>query len=268
MRAVKELLDLYRQSIAKDPRNRPEFVREYHYIAEPKADGYRSVHLVYKYRTESAHLTPFSGLRIEIQIRSRLQHVWATAVEIASTFTGQALKSNRADVDADWKRFFALMSTALARKERCPAVPGTPYDRDQLVGEMQTLCRKLRVFELFDAWSSAVEALIGQAEGAKLFLMELDPGEPGGRPQIEVKAYASGQTAEATSEYLEAEKRIAVDRRDVQVVLVSVDSIEALPRAYPNYYLDTKAFLKELRRLLGIRRKRGAPKRPRIGRKK
>lgn len=49
------------------------------YIACPKPDGYRSLHQVFRYVSDKYPLV--SGLRIELQIRTRLQHAWATAVE-------------------------------------------------------------------------------------------------------------------------------------------------------------------------------------------
>jgi ppGpp synthetase/RelA/SpoT-type nucleotidyltranferase len=54
------------------------------------ADGYRSLHLIYKYR--NIKNPSYDGLRIELQIRTKLQHIWATAVETMGTLLGQALK--------------------------------------------------------------------------------------------------------------------------------------------------------------------------------
>lgn len=104
-RRVRDLVEIYEIAAAKNPTDRPQFVKKYDYIANPKSDGYRSVHFVYKYRTKAAGPAIYNGLRIEVQLRSRLQHAWATAVETVSTFTGQALKSNVGD--EQWKRFFA-----------------------------------------------------------------------------------------------------------------------------------------------------------------
>jgi len=86
-RRVTDLVELYETAAAKNPTDRPEFLKKYDYIAEPKPDGYRSVHFVYKYRTKAAGPAIYNGLRIELQLRSRLQHAWATAVETVSTFT-------------------------------------------------------------------------------------------------------------------------------------------------------------------------------------
>ena len=69
-------------------------------------------------------------MRIELQFRSRLQHLWATGVEIVDTFTEEALKFGRGG--NDWRRFFALMSTELAMREQMPLVPGTPTNRSEL----------------------------------------------------------------------------------------------------------------------------------------
>ena len=62
---VNRIVRLYEDSHARNPHVRAEFVRKYDYIAQPKEDGYRSVHLVYKYRTGSARQTAWNGLRIE-----------------------------------------------------------------------------------------------------------------------------------------------------------------------------------------------------------
>lgn len=242
---VRELIELYFESKAKNPHDRPEFVRVYDYIEKPKKSGYRGVHLVYKYRTASKHRI-YNGHRIEIQIRSRLQHVWATAVEVAGTFTGQALKSNVGDVA--WRRFFALMGSALARRERSPLVPETPADLPALKAEVLDLSERLRIVQSFQGWGAAVQSIVPSTKDAKLFLLELDPTEA--PPSIAVKPYAGDQREQASEDYLAAEKRIV--GTDRQVVLVSVDSVAALRRAYPNYYLDTRAFLRELHRVCGV----------------
>jgi len=242
---VKSLKDVIRLQGIHEERagraGRAELVKPYDYISTPKADGYRSVHLVYKYRTRSEHLSVYNGLRIEVQLRSRLQHIWATAVEMASTFTGQALKSNIGD--EDWKRFFVLMSSLLALKERAPLVPGTPTVRAELIAEAAGLADRLGVEASFEAWRTAIKHLpVQKKEGANLFLLELNATTR----ELSTTAYEKGQAAKANEDYAAAEKR-TVSQPEIQVVLVSVDSVAALPRAYPNYYLDTRAFLAELR---------------------
>jgi hypothetical protein len=51
-------------------------------------------------------------------------------------------------------------------------------------------------------------------------------------------------------EYLFEIERQFADKPWVQVVQVSVEKVEALETAYPNYYLDTTVFLDALRRAI------------------
>jgi ppGpp synthetase/RelA/SpoT-type nucleotidyltranferase len=82
---VRQLVNVYKKSHAKSPKNRSDWdgSDDFDYILQPKSDGYRSVHLVFRYRSSSATRAIYNGQRIEIQIRSKLQHLWATAVETA-----------------------------------------------------------------------------------------------------------------------------------------------------------------------------------------
>ena len=66
----------------------------------PKDSGYRGIHFVFKYFSDKR--TTYNGLQIEIQIRTQVQHAWATAVETVGTFVRQALKSSQGE--EDWLR--------------------------------------------------------------------------------------------------------------------------------------------------------------------
>src|SRR5690606_14571502 len=80
------------------------------YIKKPKEDGYRGYHLVGKFPDSSG-----SSRLIEIQLRTTLQHDWATSVEIVDLFTNQALKSNQGK--EEWKQSFADVSKQFAIME-------------------------------------------------------------------------------------------------------------------------------------------------------
>lgn len=84
MSAVGELVESYKKS-----RFRHELVKISDYIQWPKESGYRSVHLVYRYKSDKAPY--YNGLFVEIQLRTKKQHAWATAVETAGIFLDQAL---------------------------------------------------------------------------------------------------------------------------------------------------------------------------------
>lgn len=60
----------------------------YNYIKNPKSDGYRSIHKVFYYSSKLSYCAPnkkevnLENKKIELQLRTKLQHIWATAVEI------------------------------------------------------------------------------------------------------------------------------------------------------------------------------------------
>ena len=69
-------------------RSRHHLRAEDDYIASPKTDGYRSHHLMLLYRGRGP-ATVHDDRRIEVQIRTRLQHSWATAVKAVGLFRGE-----------------------------------------------------------------------------------------------------------------------------------------------------------------------------------
>lgn len=112
---VPELSDVFTYANKyKKSRIRHKFIREYNYIAQPKQDGYRSLHHVYKYYSDTPDSPYNNNMLIELQFRTHLQHLWATAVETMGLYTKQALKAGQGDDET--KRFFALTSSLLAMK--------------------------------------------------------------------------------------------------------------------------------------------------------
>lgn len=242
---VTELAEIYMSGIRKNPRNRMELTKYHDYINKPKSDGYRSYHLIFKYRSASEQSKKYNGLRIEIQLRSRMQHAWATAVETVSTFTGQALKS---DIGEDsWKRFFTLMGTAIARQERPYFVDDMPLTEVELREELVSLCKSLQVEDVLMGYRAALQvSRFNEFEkpyqkGQSLLVLNTD------ERRIEVRTFAHDNAEGASKTYLHFEKK-ARSNPSLQVVLVSVDSLSKLRSAYPNYYLDTTAFLRAVKK--------------------
>jgi RelA/SpoT family protein len=236
---VNKLVKAYVESYAKNPNVRAEFVKAFDYISKPKIDGYRSVHLIYKYRTKSRRHRVWNGLRIEIQIRSKLQHAWATAVETVDAFTGQGLKvsGGTGTEKKDWGRFFALMASAIACREKCNLVPDTPPE-PQLLQELKALSERLKVESTLAGWSYAMKSLgVKAPSDAVLFLLVLDTEEY----TYNWTPYKRAMMKQAQLDYMKAEKDIQ-STPGRQAVLVSADSMGAVRAAYPNFYADTRAF--------------------------
>ncbi len=210
------------------------------YIAHPKPSGYRGIHIIYKYNSEK--IDTYNGLYIEIQVRSKLQHAWATAVETVGTFLNQPLKSSLGQ--DEWLRFFAVMGSVIAIREKSKVlVPNTPSSKEELVQEARDLGAKLNVVQALGMFHAALNIglqEVGRDKNNYYFLLKLEPA----KGTITVTSFSRRQLDRASDMYLKVEKELA-DSPGTDAVLVSADSIAALKRAYPNYFLDTQAFLAE-----------------------
>lgn len=245
--AVDSLVNLFREGVAKNPSGRHKMVSIRDYIADPKEDGYRSIHYAFRYRSASPERSTWNDLRIEIQIRSQLQHAWATAVETVDTFTGQSLKfalgSNIGD--PQWRRFFALMGSAIALREKRALVPGTPADTD-LTAELRHVANATQAETVLSRLSETIRVIESAQiqKDAVEYLLILNVRSK----SIEIIAFSRRELPILEDYYLGLEKNADPD---LQVVQVSVEDVTALRTAYPNYYLDTRAFVEALRSAVG-----------------
>jgi ppGpp synthetase/RelA/SpoT-type nucleotidyltranferase len=175
------------------------------YISSPKISGYRSVHLLYKYKSDKKAPSIYNGLFIEVQIRSRLQHAWATAVETVGTFLRQALKSSQGE--EDWLRFFALMGSSLALREGSSAlVPNTPSNRTELIRDLRKLASKLNVATSLQMYGHALKVgREGVDKGHHFYLMKLEPSNA----SMTITGFPRSSLEQATKRYLEVEREIS-----------------------------------------------------------
>jgi hypothetical protein len=246
VRHVAALVDIYKESHAKSPKDRSSWdgSEDFDYIKKPKDDGYRGVHLIFRFQSPSPKRQMFNGQRIEIQIRSKLQHAWATAVETAQVFTGQALKAKVKDASEDWLRFFALTSSAFAAREKTASVPGTPEDRGNLVKELRDIVEREPIMQSLSEWNNTIHHIEDAAiRNAHAFLLVLDPT----KHILRVASFTKEAALIAQQAYDKAEKDNEGDP-NIQVVLVAVEELDALRRAYPNYYVDTRDFIRAVER--------------------
>lgn len=227
---VNNLVKLYQESEIKHKLEKMD-----NYIETPKISGYQGVHLVYKYFSDRRQT--YNGLSIEMQFRSPLMHAWATAVETVGTFIQQALKSSQGE--EEWLRFFSLMGSAIALREHTQLVPNTPIEKNELKKELRDYIKRLNVHHRLNTFGAALETL-GQPTDPKAYyyLLELNPTAN----SVTVRSYRYKELERASNDYLAAE-RLSNRQSGTDAVLVSVDSMAALRKAYPNYFLDTAVFL-------------------------
>lgn len=213
------------------------------YISAPKCDGYRSYHSVLRFQPKYEHDAPYAEQKIEIQLRTRLQHSWATAVEAVGMIHGEDYKSGEGK--QDWRRFFALMSADFAEQEDCTVVPGTPLQRKERHQELAELSEKLNAVRFLETMNKALNVIDRNiAANAKLFLIQFQI-QPGSFDSI-VRVKGFHGTEGAAASY--GAEEVAND--SVNSVLVEVDKAENLKSAYPNYFLDVTMFTDKLRDIL------------------
>ena len=183
------------------------------YILEPKADGYRSIHLIYRYQNDAA--PKYNGLSLELQVRSRLQHAWATAVETMGTFLGQALKSGQGEIR--WKEFFVKASAALACIEKSPQIPGFEEKSDiEIFSEVAEAESTLRVLEKLAGFAIAAENITTNRGQGAYHLIVLNSANR----SVSISPYSKALLQEATAAYAKVEARTR-NGEPIEAVLVS-----------------------------------------------
>ncbi|MEW6714235.1 MAG: RelA/SpoT domain-containing protein [Nitrospirota bacterium] len=220
-----------------------ELINEHNYIKTPRdEDGYRSIHLVYKYKNQRN--PSYNGLRIELQIRTKLQHIWATAVETMGTFLGQALKSRQGD--QEWLDFFALTSSAFAYQEKSPLIPRfANLSRSETYIAVADAEANLRALEKMKGFSSAAKEIVRSGKGWFYHLIILDSLEG----TVKIQPYDRDSFDQAMFDYTEIEKEAASGKK-IEPVLVSAGPIDTLRRAYPNFFLDIGGFVNVVKEIL------------------
>lgn len=200
----------------------------------PKESGYRSIHLVYKYHSEDT----YDGMNIELQIRTKLQHSWAMAVETAGLVTKTPLKSSQGE--EAWLNFFKIVSSLFAIKEEKPIM----YEHQVKGWGMKDLMKLLYNVDNKHNFSYQLKALRISVNYAKTnnitngyYILDINFITQ----MVHISAYENEQEEEASSTYSKMEKEVEDSKN--AVVLVSVPKMVELQEAYPSYFLDTKDFL-------------------------
>ncbi|MER8374870.1 RelA/SpoT domain-containing protein [Mesorhizobium sp. M1406] len=216
------------------------YSREFNYIDEPKPDGYRSHHIVFQYRPRDADTEAFEGRRIELQVRTKLQHSWATAVEAVGLFLGQDLKHGKGE--QDWLRLFQLMSAEFAHVEQCPDHIGVP-DHNDRVRELRDINKRIGATSILEDIKNLTRysEYPGQpAEKYRYYLIQYNKGH-----SVTIQPFLTLMLGARTLE--EIEQKIELRGIGAKAVLVEVDKVEKLVEMYPNYFGDVSLFVRDLK---------------------
>lgn len=233
-----KLEEVYRYSNSlKESRIRHELKKEYDYIARPKISGYRSLHLVYRFKTDTKGKDIFNQypMYIEVQFRTHLQHLWATAVETIGLFTNQALKAGQGEESI--KRFFLVVSALFAIKEDCPVPPETVDNEGLLIEEIKAINKKEHILDMLRAIRAVIDHEGDNVPDKKgYYILRLDYNNR----MLKKLFFKPSETEKANKTYELLEKK---REKEEDIVLVRASSFTSVRAAYPNYFLDIGEFV-------------------------
>lgn len=226
----------------KNSRIRHILKRETDYIVNPKASGYRSYHLIYQFHSDTKE-TYNKYMLIEIQFRTKLQHIWATAIEMMGIYTKTSLKSSMGDESI--LRFFVLVSSVFAKMENMPICPDTTDDYNELIEEIREIDRTTNIVSRISALSTAVNFVNKNTayKNANYYILILNYEQK----RLKIHQYKQSQIELATKIYNQIEAQC---NSSIDTVLVSATSFDTLKAAYPNYFTDISEFVEIMRRIL------------------
>lgn len=201
-------------------------IREKDYIKDPKIDGYRSIHQVFRYQGKNN--SELKDYEIELQIRTILQHQWATSVEIIDSIKQQSLKSGGGD--NHYKKFFKLSSKLIEYIE----LKKDLKDISKNIEEIKKLDKEYKILDTLSGLRVITRHLSEIKEKGYIILI-LDYKEKSIR-------FVNSPDENINIDYLMYETTYKSE--DNNVVSVSVENLKKLKKAYPNYFLDAREFVK------------------------
>jgi len=226
-----ESLYTFRQGFHKSRfhHKRKNDIDKYDYIKHPKQSGYRGVHDVYSYDVNSDVGRPLKGLLIEIQYRTKIQHAWATAVEVVGYITTSQPKFDRGDTR--YQRAMSLASEIMARVYENRNGPYPDLDNKALIHDFLELDGELNLLNRLRGLNEA-DTEVSKRKNVILIM------SPDGI--LETKSYRSGTAA------LRALFDLEQKYPEFDIVLVKADAPEDVRFAFKNYFSDTRDFVRLL----------------------
>ena len=215
----------------------------YNYIRQPKPSGYRGIHDVFEYKAKQSGRgratggDKWNGLHLEIQYRTRVQHAWATAVEICDNFTDNHGKFSSAP--DDYLRYFVLASEMLARCFESDQTRQLEVDNAELIRE----------FNFIESQHGMLDTLRGIQPSQEDFAVDrhtlLIFNENG--EGTNVRTYSDFRSAVRAYFELERTKADGID-----VVLVAADDPESVRFGFRNYFSDAREFVSMIDTAIGV----------------
>lgn len=218
-------------------------IKNYIDFPHPNNDGYRGIHLITRHDAPSVDLR---GLFCETQVRTRLQHAWATALETYDVASRERLKFGRGSENA--KRFFQITSALFAMAEGGSTTGVVTEPVEELRRELSEIEEQDHIQKRLQACSGSVAILSDESfSGAAYCVLDID---------FELQCtslytFSEEDVFKAERLYFELERKALEGESTLKdAILVKVSSLKGLGDAYPNYLVNVRFFLESLSRLL------------------
>lgn len=242
MYSLNLVVDSLTKTIEGEPRVRIKDIDNY--IQRPKENdcGYRSLHIIYQYENDVG-----KKFKIEAQLRTRFQHLWATTVEIVDILEQTRIKTHSHAPNEDkppkqilWEELLSIMSKFIAEAEDTLEISESDkvaYSTrlTRLNGELNAI-QRLHSFKMMS--EEIVEKTKSQSGHVLIIVNENN--------QTVIFQKVFDKQSIAIAMYNEVEKVVA-NLDGVNSLLVSTRNLDQLSEAYPNYIGDCASFITLLR---------------------
>ena len=236
---LKKYIDLVKNALKNSGQ---KIVREYDYINNPRENsGYRSYHIVVEYVNNNN--IEYNGMFVEIQIRTKLENLWATTVEIIDFMMSKTLKAGTGD--KIYMEFFKLVSGLFSIEEGTKIVKGISSEKKEIVNRIYEIDKKESIREKLRAYNNALN-MFKQVENNQdnvYFLLHIDMR----KKILNVTSYTNDAINLAIEEYHNYEKM--KKNNGIDTLLVSGKNFDIIKESYPNYFIDTLQFLNNVGKL-------------------
>lgn len=201
------------------------------YIERPRDTGYRGIHRIYScYDKDETHT--WKGFDIEVQLRTKLQHLWATTIEIVDLCERRSLKTNPFEDNPSWISFFRYMSEFIANEEGF--VKLTTSEKNLYKSKLIQLDNKLNAIEKLRSFNFLFsDKTLNFSNKKKGFLIIMLKGKT-----IFYQMFSSTKRDLALEVYSQIEKD-----EEANGLLIAMDDMKKVAYAYPNYLIDTLGFI-------------------------